>query len=61
MQIGTAFAFRLPDESSGPHLNRKDKEMKLQKEDGIVKYGIAWLLGVPVSLLLLIFLASRAC
>jgi hypothetical protein len=35
--------------------------MKLQKEDGIVKYGIAWLLGVPVSLLLLIFLASRAC
>lgn len=35
--------------------------MKLQKEDGIVKYGIAWLLGVPLSLLVLIFLASRAC
>ncbi len=35
--------------------------MNLQKEDGIIKYGIAWLLGVPVSLLVLIFLASRAC
>ncbi len=35
--------------------------MNLQKEDGVIKYGIAWLLGVPVSLLVLIFLASRAC
>jgi hypothetical protein len=35
--------------------------MKLTKEDGIIKYGIAWLLGVPASLLILIFLASRAC
>ncbi len=35
--------------------------MNLQKEDGIIKYGIAWLLGVPISLLVLIFLASRAC
>ncbi len=35
--------------------------MKLNQEDGILKYGIAWMLGVPVSLLVLIFLASRAC
>jgi hypothetical protein len=35
--------------------------MKLREETGIIKYGIAWLLGVPVSLLILIFLFSRAC
>jgi hypothetical protein len=35
--------------------------MDLKQEDGIIKYGIAWLLGVPVSLLILIFLVSRAC
>jgi hypothetical protein len=35
--------------------------MKLEREDGIIKYGIAWMLGVPVSVLVLIFLASRAC
>jgi hypothetical protein len=35
--------------------------MKLMREEGIIKYGIAWLLGVPLSVLVLIFLASRAC
>jgi hypothetical protein len=35
--------------------------LKLEKEDGIVKYGIAWLLGVPFSVLVVIFLLSRAC
>ena len=35
--------------------------MDLKKEDGIIKYGIAWLLGVPVSVLVVIFLLSRAC
>ena len=40
---------------------RKDSQMDLKQEDGIIKYGIAWLLGVPVSVLVLIFLASRAC
>lgn len=35
--------------------------MKLNEEAGIIKYGIAYLLGVPVSLLILIFLVSRAC
>lgn len=35
--------------------------MDIKKEEGIIKYGIAWLLGVPLSLLVLIFLASRAC
>jgi hypothetical protein len=35
--------------------------MRLSQQDGIIKYGIAWLLGVPVSLLILIFLISRGC
>jgi hypothetical protein len=35
--------------------------MKLSEETGLIKYGIAWLLGVPVSLLILVFLFSRAC
>ena len=35
--------------------------MKLSRENGIIKYGIAWLLGVPASLLIVIFLFSRAC
>jgi hypothetical protein len=26
-----------------------------------MKYGIAWLLGVPLSVLIVIFLLSRAC
>lgn len=28
---------------------------------GIIKYGIAYLLGVPVSLLIIIFIISRGC
>ena len=36
-------------------------DMKLNQEEGIIKYGIAWMLGVPVSVLVLIFLVSRAC
>jgi hypothetical protein len=35
--------------------------MDLREEDGIIRYGIAWLLGVPLSVLVLIFLLSRAC
>ena len=35
--------------------------MRLKQEDGIIKYGIAWMLGVPVSLLILVFLVSRGC
>lgn len=34
---------------------------ELKQEDGIIKYGIAWMLGVPVSLLILVFLVSRGC
>jgi hypothetical protein len=30
-------------------------------EDGIIKYGIAWMLGVPLSVLVIIFLFARAC
>jgi hypothetical protein len=35
--------------------------MKLDNEDGIIKYGIAWLLGVPLTLLVVIFVLSRGC
>lgn len=35
--------------------------MKMDNEDGLIKYGIAWLLGVPLSLLVVIFLLARAC
>lgn len=35
--------------------------MDFKQEDGIIKYGIAWLLGVPVSVLVVVFLLSRAC
>lgn len=35
--------------------------MDINREDGILKYGVAWMLGVPVTLLVAIFLLSRAC
>lgn len=35
--------------------------MDVRREDGILKYGIAWLLGVPASVLVVIFLLSRGC
>jgi len=35
--------------------------MRTNNEDGIIKYGIAWMLGVPLSVLVVIFLLSRAC
>jgi hypothetical protein len=35
--------------------------MKLQQRKGLIKYGIAWMLGVPLSLLVVIFLVSRGC
>ena len=35
--------------------------MKLTNEEGILKYGIAWLLGVPLSVLVVIFLLTRGC
>jgi hypothetical protein len=35
--------------------------MKLDREEGIIKYGIAWMLGVPLSVLVIIFLFSRGC
>lgn len=38
-----------------------DRESLVEGETGIIKYGIAYLLGVPLSLLILIFLVSRAC
>lgn len=33
----------------------------LSGEAGIIKYGIAYLLGVPLTLLVLIFLVARGC
>ena len=38
-----------------------EASMKLDNEDGIIKYGIAWLLGVPLSVLVVIFVLSRGC
>lgn len=35
--------------------------MRLDNEDGILKYGIAWMLGVPLSVLVIIFLLARGC
>lgn len=35
--------------------------MRLKNEDGIIKYGSAWMLGVPLSVLVLIFLLFRGC
>jgi hypothetical protein len=35
--------------------------MNPRGEEGIIKYGIGYLLGVPVSLLIIIFLVSRGC
>lgn len=32
-----------------------------QNRRGIIKYGIAYLLGVPLSLLVIIFIISRGC
>ena len=34
---------------------------RLDNEEGLIKYGIAWMLGVPVSVLVVIFLLSRGC
>jgi hypothetical protein len=44
----------------GVRLKERDVS-KLDSEEGFVKYGIAWLLGVPFSVLVVIFLLSRAC
>lgn len=38
-----------------------EREDLVTGEAGIIKYGIAYLLGVPVTLLVLIFLVSRGC
>jgi hypothetical protein len=48
--------------SAGAH-RWKEREMKPnhEHEKGIIKYGIAWMLGVPASLLIVIFLLSRGC
>jgi hypothetical protein len=35
--------------------------MRLSNEQGIIKYGIAWLLGVPLTLLIIIFILFRGC
>jgi len=35
--------------------------LKKSGEKGIIKYAIAWWLGVPISLLLVIMLFARGC
>jgi hypothetical protein len=34
---------------------------RFENEEGLIKYGIAWMLGVPISVLAVIFLLSRGC
>lgn len=43
--------------------NRSNEAMKTQWKNrrGLIKYGIAYLLGVPVTLLVIIFIISRGC
>lgn len=43
--------------------NGSSEGMKTQWKNrrGLVKYGIAYLLGVPVTLLVIIFIISRGC
>jgi hypothetical protein len=36
-------------------------EPELNPQSGKVGYALAWLLGVPLPLLLIIYLFSRAC
>jgi hypothetical protein len=38
-----------------------DERNRLENDEGIIKYGIAWMLGVPISVLVVIFLLSRGC
>ena len=34
---------------------------RIRRRRGIIKYAIAWWLGVPLTLLILIFLLFRGC
>ena len=35
--------------------------IRIRRRRGIIKYAIAWWLGVPLTLLILIFLLFRGC
>jgi hypothetical protein len=35
--------------------------MRVSNQEGIIKYGIAWMLGVPLTLLIIIFILFRGC
>jgi hypothetical protein len=34
---------------------------RFENEEGIIKYGIAWMLGVPITVLVIIFVLARGC
>jgi hypothetical protein len=34
---------------------------RFDNEEGLIKYGIAWMLGVPLSVLIVVFLLFRGC
>jgi hypothetical protein len=38
-----------------------DERNRFENEEGIIKYGIAWMLGVPISVLVIIFVLARGC
>lgn len=40
---------------------RVNRVNRVGNEDGIIKYGIAWMLGVPLSVLVIIFILARGC
>ncbi|CAN5394006.1 hypothetical protein BH23ACI1_BH23ACI1_29960 [soil metagenome] len=48
----------------GIHDELEELDMQMNRfdnEEGIIKYGIAWMLGVPISVLVIIFILMRGC
>lgn len=46
---------------TAPVLEAQMRMNRVDNEQGIIKYGIAYMLGVPLSVLVIIFLLARAC
>lgn len=60
--VGTNVACSIRN-SSLDTIDQKEIRMDSQKSErgGLIKYAIAWVLGVPLSLLIIIFLLARGC
>jgi hypothetical protein len=48
-------------ENSVPDSGATIMKTHWKNRQGIIKYGIAYLLGVPITLLIVIFLFARGC